>query len=258
MKPKLVIGNWKMNKIFSEADDLMIEISELLEGINLETGVVMAPPYLYLELLTDHAEENQFSVAAQNCSEYDDGAVTGEVSAKMLSEIGVEFCIVGHSERRRLFHETDEIIAKKVDQLLKNDIIPVVCCGELLEERAQNKQNSVVEQQIKSTLFHLSKEQFEQVVIAYEPVWAIGTGEVATPEQAEEMHQFIRNLVEKKYGTEVAYNTYILYGGSCNSQNALSLFTQNNVDGGLIGGASLNAKEFYNIIEAAETVLKEN
>ena len=127
-----------------------------------------------------------------------------------------------------------------------------------MEERAQNKQNSVVEQQIKSTLFHLSKDQFEQVVIAYEPVWAIGTGEMTTPEQAEEMHQFIRNLVEKKYGTEVAYNTYILYGGSCNPQNALSLFTQNNVDGGLIGGASLNAKDFYHIIEAAETVLKEN
>lgn len=258
MKPKLVIGNWKMNKLFSEADDFIIEISEMLEGLTLQTAVVLCPPFVYLELTTDHAEENEFSTGAQNCSEYENGAVTGEISAQMLAELGVEFCIVGHSERRKYFKETNETIAKKIDLLLKYGVIPVVCCGELLEERKANKHFETIEKQITESLFHLKKDQFETVVIAYEPVWAIGTGETATPAQAEEMHQFIRQLIEKKYGTETAYSTYILYGGSCNAQNALELFTQQNVDGGLIGGASLNAKDFVSIIEAAETVIKEN
>lgn len=258
MKPKLVIGNWKMNKSFSDADDLIIEISELLEGLTLQTGVVLCPSYLYLELATDHAEENEFSVGAQNCSEFENGAVTGEISVEMLSEIGVEFSIVGHSERRKYFKESNETIAKKIDLLLKYGLVPVVCCGEILDERKNDQHFNVIEKQITETLFHLKKENFEMVVIAYEPVWAIGTGETATPAQAEEMHQFIRQLIEKKYGTETAYSTYILYGGSCNAQNALELFTQQNVDGGLIGGASLNAKDFVSIIEAAETVIKEN
>lgn len=258
MKAKLVIGNWKMNKMFEEADDLIIELSERLEGLSLLTGVVLCPPYLYLELATDHAEENEFSVGAQNCSEFENGAVTGEISIEMLSAIGVEFCIVGHSERRKYFKESNETIAKKVDLLLKYGIAPIVCCGELLDERKADQHFNVIEKQITETLFHLNKEQLEMVVIAYEPVWAIGTGETATPAQAEEIHLFIRSLIEKKYGTETAYNTYIVYGGSCNAQNALELFTQQNVDGGLIGGASLNAKDFVSIIEAAETVIKEN
>lgn len=258
MKPKLVIGNWKMNKSFEEADDLIIEISEFLEGLTLQTGVVLCPPYLYLELTTDHAEENEFSAGAQNCSEFSNGAYTGEISAEMMSEIGVEFCIVGHSERRKYFSESNQTIANKVNQLLKHGLIPVVCCGEQLEDRQKGIHFQVVENQIKESIFHLSNEQFETVVIAYEPVWAIGTGQTATPQQAEEMHQFIRQLVEKKYGTETAYATYILYGGSCNAQNALELFSQQNVDGGLIGGASLVAKDFVSIIEAAETVLKDN
>lgn len=258
MKPKLVIGNWKMNKLFSDADDLIIEISEMLEGLTLQTAVVLCPPFVYLELTTDHAEENEFSAGAQNCCEFENGAVTGEISAQMLSELGVEFCIVGHSERRKFFKESNEIIAKKTELLLKYGVVPVVCCGELLEERNANQQFEVVEKQLSETIFQLNKEQFEMVVIAYEPVWAIGTGETATPAQAEEMHQFIRQLIEKKYGTETSYGTYIIYGGSCNAQNALELFNQNNVDGGLIGGASLNAKDFVSIIEAAETVLKDN
>ena len=258
MKPKLVIGNWKMNKSFEEADDLIIEISEHLEGLTLQTGVVLCPPFLYLELTTDHAEENEFSAGAQNCSEYSNGAYTGEISAEMMSEIGVEFCIVGHSERRKYFAETNQMIANKVDQLLKYGLIPVVCCGEQIEDRQKMNHFQVVETQIKESIFHLTKEQFETIVIAYEPVWAIGTGETATPQQAEEMHQYIRQIIEKKYGTETAYATYILYGGSCNAQNALELFSQQNVDGGLIGGASLKANEFVSIIEAAETVLKDN
>jgi triosephosphate isomerase len=258
MKPKMVIGNWKMNKSFEEADDLIIAIAEQIADLRLETGVVLCPPFLYLELATDQAQEAEFTIGSQNCSEYQNGAVTGEISAEMLAQLGVEFCIVGHSERRKFFQESNEKKKKKTNILLENQLIPVVCCGEVIEERKSGKHFEVVEKQIKESLFHLSKEDFESIVIAYEPVWAIGTGETATPEQAEEMHAFIRQFVEKKYGTEIAYATYILYGGSCNAQNALELFSQPNVDGGLIGGASLKANDFVAIIEAAETVIKEN
>jgi len=258
MKPKIVIGNWKMNKSFDDAEDLIVQIAESLEGWNLQTQVVLCPPFPYLELATDHADEGEFACGAQNCSEFENGAYTGEVSASMLADIGVDFCIIGHSERRKYFAETNEMIAKKTEILLQKMIIPVVCCGEAIEEREAGHHFEVVEKQITESLFHLSKEQFENVIIAYEPVWAIGTGLTATPAQAEEMHAFIRTLVERKYGTEAAYNLYILYGGSCNAKNALELFTQNNVDGGLIGGASLVAEEFVAIIEAAETAVKEN
>jgi len=258
MKPKMVIGNWKMNKSFEEADDLIIAIEEQISGLKLETGVVLCPPFPYLELATDHAQEAEFSVGAQNCSEYKNGAVTGEISAEMLSQLGVEFCIIGHSERRKFFNETNQTIANKVVLALENQLIPVMCCGEMIEDRQTDHHFEVVEKQIKESLFHLPKTDFESVVIAYEPIWAIGSGETATTKQAEEMHSFIRQLVEKKYGTETAFATYILYGGSCNAKNALDIFTQPNVDGGLIGGASLNANDFVAIIEAAETAIKEN
>lgn len=255
MKEKLVIGNWKMNKTFQEADDLLNDIAEHLQAYQLRTGVVICPPYLYLELATDLAEEYDFSAGAQNCSAYTNGAYTGEISAEMLAEIGVEFCIVGHSERRKYFHEDNATIALKIQQLLKHNIIPIVCCGETSEERTQGNHFQVVEKQIKESLFNLTGKEFENIIIAYEPIWAIGTGETATPAQAEEMHAFIRQLIEKKYGSEMAFASYILYGGSCNAQNALELFSQNNIDGGLIGGASLSTKDFINIIEAAETVI---
>ena len=258
MKPKLVIGNWKMNKSFEEAEDLISDIQDKLDSWTLQTAVVICPPFPYLELATDHADESDFEVGAQNCCEFENGAFTGEISASMLAQLDVSFCIVGHSERRKYFHESNECIAKKIDQLLKQNLIPVFCCGELLEERKAGNHFAVVEKQVYESLFHLPKEHFEQVVIAYEPVWAIGTGETATPEQAQEMHYFIRSLIEKKFGTETAYNTYILYGGSCNAKNALELFSQPDVDGGLIGGASLKSEEFISIIEAAETVLKED
>jgi triosephosphate isomerase len=258
MKPKMVIGNWKMNKSFEEADDLIIAIGEQIDGLRLETGVVLCPPFLYLELATDQAQEADFTVGAQNCSEFKNGAVTGEIYAEMLAQLGVEFCLVGHSERRKFFSESNQTLAKKVDMLLDSQLVSVLCCGEVLEERKANRHFEIVEKQIKESLFHLSSQDFESIVIAYEPVWAIGTGETATPQQAEEMHAFIRQLIEKKYGTEIAYTAYILYGGSCNAQNALELFSQPNVDGGLIGGASLKANDFVAIIEAAETVIKEN
>ncbi|MBQ7489925.1 MAG: triose-phosphate isomerase [Bacteroidales bacterium] len=260
MKEKLVIGNWKMNNTFEQADDLIGDIFDLLKGFHKNTEVVICPPSIYLELATDYAdaEDSNFRVGAQNCSQFKNGAYTGEISAEMLSELEVEFCIVGHSERRKYFGETDEIVAEKVNRLIEQNIIPVVCCGELLEERKAGKHFEVVERQIKNALFHLPANHFEHVVIAYEPVWAIGTGETATPEQAEEIHAFIRSLVEKQYGAEVAYNTYILYGGSCNPKNALDLFSQQDVDGGLIGGASLKAADFVAIVEAGDTAIKDN
>jgi len=258
MKSKLVIGNWKMNQSFEEAEDLATAIQEAIEGIHMQTEVVICPPFPYLELVSDVADESNFSTGAQNCSQYTYGAYTGEVSAPMLASMGIDFCIVGHSERRKYFNETNEMIAAKINCLLDEQMIPVLCCGETLEERNQGNHFQVVEKQITECLFHLQKEKIEHVVIAYEPVWAIGTGVTATSAQAEEMHKFIRSLIEKKYGSELAYNTYILYGGSCNPKNALELFSQPDVDGGLIGGASLKSADFVQIIEAAETVINEN
>lgn len=258
MKTKLVVGNWKMNLSFEEANDLMVEIGESIGEFHHISEVVICPPSLYLELISDLGEEYDLSTGAQNCSEFSNGAFTGEISATMLASLDVSFCIVGHSERRKYFHETNEIVAKKINALLKEEIVPIVCCGEILQERQAGNHFEVVEKQIKESLFHLTKEEIVHVVIAYEPVWAIGTGETATPEQAQEMHAFIRSLIEEKYGVELAYNFYILYGGSCNAGNALELFMQPDVDGGLIGGASLKSKEFITIIEAADSATKDN
>lgn len=258
MKSKIVIGNWKMNKSFDDAEDLISDIEESLENLKLNTLVVIAPPYPYLELATDHAMEANFECAAQNCSQFENGAYTGEISASMLADLDVDFCIIGHSERRKYFGETNEILAQKVNRLTDNYIIPIYCCGEVIEEREAGTHFEVIKKQIEEGLFHLTPENFERVIIAYEPVWAIGTGLTATPQQAEEMHLFIRSLIEKKYGTEIAYNLNILYGGSCNPANALDLFTQPNVDGGLIGGASLKTEDFVAIIAAAETAVKDN
>ena len=252
MKPKIVIGNWKMNKNFDEAQDLINDITEKLADYNLETEVVLCPPMLYAELVTDLADEEgaPFYAGVQNVSEYENGAYTGEVSAEMLESMELDYCIVGHSERRAYYHETDAIVAAKVNQLLAHNIRPIVCCGEVLEEREAGKQFDVVKRQIEDGLFHLTAEQFADIVIAYEPVWAIGTGKTATPEQAQEMHAFIRGLIAEKYGKEVADETSILYGGSCKPSNAKELFANPDVDGGLIGGASLKADDFVAIAEA--------
>ena len=260
MKPKIVIGNWKMNKNFDEAEDLISEIEEKLENYNFETEIVLCPPLVYAELVTDHAsqEGSQFYAGVQNVSEFENGAYTGEVSAEMLANMDVSFCIVGHSERRKYFGETNEIVLKKMLRLLANDIVPVMCCGESLDERKAGKHFEIVQKQLEESIYQLTPAQMERVIIAYEPIWAIGTGETATPTQAQEMLAFIRSLVEKKFGTEMAVNTYILYGGSCNAKNALELFSQQDVDGGLIGGASLKADDFLKIIEAGETVIKDN
>lgn len=259
MKPKMIIGNWKSNQSFDEAEELISGIQDALDDFDLNTMVVLCPPFPYLELCTDHADESdRFECGAQNCSPFKNGAYTGEVSAEMLASLDVEFCIVGHSERRQYFGEINAMIAEKINRLLEVGLIPVFCCGESKDERTANEHFQVIEKQLNESLFHLPKELMERVVIAYEPIWAIGTGLTATPQQAEEIHHFIRGLIEKKYGTELSYNQYILYGGSCNAKNALDLMTQPNIDGGLIGGASLNVEDFTAIIEAAETVIKDN
>ena len=249
MRKNIVAGNWKMNKTFDEADELISNIMDKLEENELgeNTLMILCPPFPYLEMCTDYGNQSYFSVGAQNVNDNDKGAFTGEVSAAMLASMEVEYCIVGHSERRAYYGETDQIVARKVDQLLKNDIRPIVCCGEVLEERKANKHFDVVKRQITDGLFHLTAENFSKLVIAYEPVWAIGTGETATPEQAQEIHAFIRGLIADKYGKEVAENTSILYGGSCKPGNAKELFANPDVDGGLIGGAALQADDFMNI-----------
>ncbi|MCD4737457.1 MAG: triose-phosphate isomerase [Bacteroidales bacterium] len=255
MRNKIVAGNWKMNKTFDEADtlidDLIAQTKKLCELKN--TTVIICPPYLYLEVARDKTIDTFMNVGAQNLSEYSKGAYTGEVSASMLESMGIEYCIIGHSERRKYFAESDEQLYKKVLEALKNNIFPIFCCGELLEERESGNHFEVVRSQLKNTILKLDKIDFGNVIIAYEPVWAIGTGKTATSGQAQEMHEFIRNLISEKYDKLVAASSQILYGGSCNSKNAAELFSMSDVDGGLIGGASLDAAEFMNIINSAES-----
>ncbi len=251
MRKKIVAGNWKMNKTFQEADDLLFEIAdELNEKGRGETEVIVCPPFPYLEMAYDIATENDFLVGAQNFSQWDGGAYTGEVSAAMLHSMGVTHAILGHSERRSYFGETDAVIASKVDLALKYNIIPIYCCGEVLAERQSEKHFDVVRAQIGEALFHLGNEAIQQLIIAYEPVWAIGTGVTASPAQAQEMHAFIRSLLAGKFGEEIASEIPILYGGSCNARNAAELFANPDVDGGLIGGASLKADDFAVIVNA--------
>ncbi|MFZ4741524.1 MAG: triose-phosphate isomerase [Bacteroidales bacterium] len=251
MRRKIVAGNWKMNKTFQEADELINEIIDGLEEANQKNvNVVICPPFTFMEMITDFAQESEYSVGAQNVSSHDTGAFTGEVSAKMLHSMGVEYCIIGHSERRNYFKETDQELTQKAEFLLKNDILPIFCCGELLPDREANKHFDVVKQQLDNALFCLDPLDFAKIIIAYEPVWAIGTGVTANPEQAQEMHAYIRSLISEKYGKEIAKNTSILYGGSCNAENAKELFANTDVDGGLIGGACLKAADFLKIIDS--------
>ncbi len=251
MRRNIVAGNWKMNKTFEEADDLLFSIAEPLQKLDLDnTEVILCPPVIYAEMFTDIALENNFSVGAQNCSNHNSGAYTGEISAAMLKSMDIEYCLVGHSERRKYFNEDSKMLAEKINQLLENDISPIFCCGEVLEDREANNHFDVVGKQLYESLFHLTADELDNVVVAYEPVWAIGTGKTASPEQAQEMHAFIRNLIAKKYDKEVANEMTILYGGSCNAKNAKELFALKDVDGGLIGGASLVAEDFLKIVQS--------
>jgi len=250
MRTKIVAGNWKMNLTFDQADDLANEITEYLIDNGSDIGVIVCPPACYLELASDMATETDLYVGAQNISEHESGAYTGEISAAMLASMEIDYTIIGHSERRKYFNESHETLAAKVNMALKHKINPIFCCGEQSADRQQGKQYDIVKNQLNESLFHLNKTDFGNVVIAYEPVWAIGTGFNATPEQAQEMHAYIRGLIREKYDAKVAENTTILYGGSCNAKNAKELFANQDVDGGLIGGASLKAEDFIAIINS--------
>jgi triosephosphate isomerase len=250
MRKKIVAGNWKMNKTLAEAMELVLAIQHSKEEYNNNVKVIIAPPALYLANL-EVIHDPCFELAAQNCSHHAYGAVTGEISAPMLAAMNIHYCIVGHSERRQYFHETNDLLAKKVDMCLMNQIHPIYCCGETLEERKSNNHFSTVAAQLSEALYHLSADDMRKVVVAYEPVWAIGTGVTASSEQAEEMHAFIRTEISAKYGAEVADSISILYGGSVNAANSAELFACPNVDGGLVGGASLKAADFKQIIISA-------
>ncbi|MBP5677637.1 MAG: triose-phosphate isomerase [Bacteroidales bacterium] len=252
MRKHIVAGNWKMNLTFNQADELLDELMSKLEETELprDLQVIVCPPFPYIEMTSDYANDSYFAVGAQNVSDRNMGAFTGEVSAEMLESMEIDYCIVGHSERRAYYGETDALVAAKVNQLLAHDLKPIVCVGEVLEERESNKQFDVVKRQVEEGLFHLTSEELKNVVIAYEPVWAIGTGKTATPDQAQEMHAHIRSLLAAKYGNEVADEISILYGGSCKPGNAKELFACADIDGGLIGGASLKAEDFMGIITA--------
>jgi len=255
MRKKIVAGNWKMNKSFDEAITLVNEIKELLgSSIGLQNDdclVILSPPFPYISHIRKITKENdKIKIAAQNCHSEEKGAFTGEVSAPMIRSAGAEYVIIGHSERRTYFKETNEFLAKKTDAALKAGLIPIFCCGEILPDRKNENHFNVIKRQLKEGVFHLSENDFMKMLVAYEPVWAIGTGVTATPAQAQEMHAFIRKQIAGKYNQQIADNTTILYGGSCNSKNAKELFANPDVDGGLIGGASLIASEFATIINS--------
>ena len=248
---KIVAGNWKMHKDRAEAVELVTSIVKGMENTSGQVEVMIAPAFPFLSDAIEHGRGSAIVVAAQNCHHEAKGAFTGEVSVPMLASLGVGSCIVGHSERRQYFGETDEIINKKIQALLKGGITPIYCCGEVKEERQAGDHFKVVERQLREALNGLSAEALSGIIIAYEPVWAIGTGLTATPDQAQEMHAFIRSGL-RKLADDVASAIPILYGGSCKPDNAESLFTQMDVNGGLIGGASLEADQFLQLISIAE------
>lgn len=252
MKKKIVAGNWKMNKNYSESISLAKEIEKAVNNLqSQDTKVIIAPTFINLKGTIDSLNSGNVEVVAQNMHQAKNGAFTGEISADMLKQIGVKTVILGHSERREYFNETDESLAEKVTTVLENKMKTIFCFGEVLEDRKSDNHFNVVKKQIANGLFHISKEDWSSIVLAYEPVWAIGTGETASPEQAQEMHAFIRNLITEQYGSDIANNVSILYGGSVKPGNANEIFSKPDVDGGLIGGAALNTNDFLAIIEAS-------
>lgn len=250
MRKKIVAGNWKMNKNLQEGVALAKELNETLTADKPNCDVVICTPFIHLASVANIIDQNIIGLGAENCADKVSGAYTGEVSAEMVKSTGANYVILGHSERRAYYHETPEILKEKINLALANGLKVIFCIGEVLEERESGKQNEVVKAQLEGSLFDLSQEEFSNIILAYEPVWAIGTGKTATAEQAEEMHEFIRNVIAEKFGNEAAENVSILYGGSCKPSNAKELFAKPNVDGGLIGGAALKAADFKGIIDA--------
>jgi triosephosphate isomerase len=251
MRKKIVAGNWKMNKTLEEAKILTAELMGMVaDEVKSNTEVIICTPFPYLISVKNQLGNSNIKVGAQNCSEHDSGAYTGEVSAAIIKSIDVPYVIVGHSERRQYFGETNKMLALKVDKALANSLTPIFCCGEPLEIREKGEHETLVKQQVEESLFHLSTDVLQKVVIAYEPVWAIGTGKTATSQQAQDMHLVIRKHLASKYGQSVADSISILYGGSVKADNAKELFACADVDGGLVGGASLKSREFVEIVKA--------
>ena len=250
MKRKIVAGNWKMNKTLQEGLALAKELDAALKGRTINCDVIIGTPFIHLASIAAAIDTTRIGVAAENCADKESGAYTGEVSAAMVASTGARYVIIGHSERRAYYHETSPILIEKVKLALSNGLTPIFCVGEVLEEREAGKHFEVVARQVEEALFTLDQTDFAKLILAYEPVWAIGTGKTATADQAQEMHAHIRKSIAAKYGKEVANGCSILYGGSCNAANAKELFSRADVDGGLIGGASLSVDKFLPIIEA--------
>ena len=250
MAKKIVAGNWKMNKNLQEGIELAQGLNEALAAEKPNCDVIICTPFIHLAKVSEIINHDVIGLGAENCADKASGAYTGEVSAEMVKSTGAEYVILGHSERREYYNETPEILKEKVDLALANGLKVIFCIGESLEQREANEQNAVVKTELEGSVFHLTPEQFANVVVAYEPIWAIGTGKTATAEQAEEIHAYIRSVIADKYGKEVAAETSILYGGSCKASNAPELFAKPDIDGGLIGGASLKVADFKGIIDA--------
>lgn len=249
MRKNIVAGNWKMNTTVPEGVELAKEVNSLLKEKAHNCDVIICVPFTHLTSVEKAIDKDILGLGAENCSEHESGAYTGEVSAKMVKSTGANYVILGHSERRQHFGENNEQLLAKTRQALENGLKPIFCVGEVLEERENGSYNEVVKGQLEA-LFSLTPEEFSEITVAYEPVWAIGTGKTATADQAQDMHHHIRNVISEKYGKEIAENTSILYGGSCKPTNAKDLFSKPDVDGGLIGGAALKADSFLGIIEA--------
>jgi len=251
MRKKIVAGNWKMNLDYQEGLSLFSEIVNMVKDeVRGEQKVVVCSPFIHIHSLVGLSKDAyNVSVGAQNIYQEEVGAYTGEVSAKQVASVEAEYVILGHSERRAYFHESDAQLARKVDIALKHQLTPIFCIGETKSERESGNFFEVIKEQLQKGLFHLSAADFSKIVLAYEPVWAIGTGLTATPEQAQEVHAFIRQVIAEQYGQETANESSILYGGSCNPKNASDLFSQADIDGGLIGGASLKSRDFVDIIK---------
>jgi len=250
MRKNIVAGNWKMNTSFDEAIKLAENLKILENTFNNNTEVIICPPFLYTKSLIELLKNSSIKVGVQNSANKENGAYTGEVSAKMIKSINTDYVIIGHSERREYYNETDDILNEKLNLVLKNDLKPIFCVGEQLADRKANKHFDVIKSQIINGTFSLNSNEFSKLIIAYEPVWAIGTGETASPQQAQEIHSFIRNLIVEKYGNDIANGISILYGGSVKPTNAKEIFSKPDVDGGLIGGAALNANDFKEIVNS--------
>lgn len=250
MRKKIVAGNWKMNTTPQQGLKLANEVNELSASVPADVELIIAPPLTHITQITQTLGKSRVKVSGQNCAAWEKGAYTGEVSAEMISSTGATYVIIGHSERREYFSEGNETLLNKVKLAMQNGLTPIFCCGEKLNERDANQHFKVIEGQIADVLFKLDAKQMGNVIIAYEPIWAIGTGRTASPEQAQEVHAFIRQIVSKHFGVELAKSTSILYGGSCKPDNAKEIFAKADVDGGLIGGASLNASDFIAIAKS--------